>query len=397
MRKLTKDEIIKRLYEKYKNKYDFSDFIYISMKTKSKIKCNKCGKYFEETPLYMLYENGYCPICEMNKKSKYTEEYIISKLYEIYGTEKYDFSESVYNGIDNPFTFKCNVCGSIVTTTPYRLIKRKNGFPKCNEKTYKRKSIDDVIMGLKEAQKDDLYDYSLIVEYKNREEKLPIICHHKDEYGNEHGIFYTTYGRKTKCPKCVGGIKLSLDTYINKSKTIHIDDNGEPLYNYSLIKTIENSHSVVPIICKKHGIFYQEIGEHSRGRGCPICNESKLEKEIRKILIENNIEFTSQCNFKTLPWLKCEQYNRNGLTLDFYLPKYNTAIECQGEQHFRNRKNSTFLTEEMVNKVKERDKIKYKLCTDNNIKLYYFSNLNLEYPHKLYLNAEELINDIINL
>ena len=42
-------------------------------------------------------------------------------------------------------------------------------------------------------------------------------------------------------------------------------------------------------------------------------------------LKENNIEFETQKRFK---WL-------GGKSLDFYLPKYNIAIECQGLQHFR--------------------------------------------------------------
>lgn len=44
-------------------------------------------------------------------------------------------------------------------------------------------------------------------------------------------------------------------------------------YNYDLI-TEENyidTHHKVPIVCKEHGIFYQEPKVHLQGHGCPAC------------------------------------------------------------------------------------------------------------------------------
>ena len=50
--------------------------------------------------------------------------------------------------------------------------------------------------------------------------------------------------------------------------------------------------------------------------------------------------------------------------LDFYLPQYNVAIECQGEQHFRASPHSFFY---------ERDERKNKLCLEHNIPILYLS------------------------
>lgn len=44
-------------------------------------------------------------------------------------------------------------------------------------------------------------------------------------------------------------------------------------------------------------------------------------------LEKNEIEFIYQANSRYFPFLKRQ-------SLDFYIPKYNVAIECQGEQHF---------------------------------------------------------------
>jgi hypothetical protein len=78
------------------------------------------------------------------------------------------------------------------------------------------------------------------------------------------------------------------------------------------------------------------------------------------------------------------------LELDFYLPEYNAAIECQGIQHFVDKH---FF--EPLEKIQERDSRKLKLCKENGIKLLYYSNLGISYPYFVYENKESLLNDII--
>lgn len=58
--------------------------------------------------------------------------------------------------------------------------------------------------------------------------------------------------------------------------------------------------------------------------------------------------------------------------LDIYIPDIALAIEYQGEQHYR--PIALFGGEEGFKKTKERDKIKLKLCRENNIKVVYFSH-----------------------
>ena len=56
----------------------------------------------------------------------------------------------------------------------------------------------------------------------------------------------------------------------------------------------------------------------------------------------------------------------NNKSLDFYLPTYNIAIECQGRQHFIS---DNFFKN--IEEIIERDKRKKKLCNDNNIFILY--------------------------
>ena len=106
---------------------------------------------------------------------------------------------------------------------------------------------------------------------------------------------------------------------------------------------------------------------------------SVLENEIFQLLTRERIDF--KYDVRNLNFL-------NGLTLDFYLPKYNIAVECQGIQHFED---SRMLKCE---KVIERDNIKRKLCEENKIKLLYYSNLKIDYPYEVITDKNKLLNII---
>ena len=58
------------------------------------------------------------------------------------------------------------------------------------------------------------------------------------------------------------------------------------------------STKVVEVICPKHGSFPITPAHLLEGRGCPKCNSSKLEEEVRKFLTENGIEYMEQYNTK---------------------------------------------------------------------------------------------------
>ena len=89
---------------------------------------------------------------------------------------------------------------------------------------------------------------------------------------------------------------------------------------------------------------------------------------------------------------------RKNLYLDFYLPDYNIGIECQGEQHFTPVKFSRTIDENILyENTIERDIIKNKLCSDNNIKiLYYTKDYHFNYNFDLIVSQNELLNKILN-
>ena len=389
------EEIFKTaIYEKYNDAFDLSNINFNGIHTPIRIKCNKCGYEYDILPSTLLYSNSKCSNClKIEKKEKLLNEFK-KRINDIYGEDYFDFTYADYVNDKTPIKLKCNKCGKITELTPQGFYKG-TGCENCNPRSNRVKSLEEVIQDFKNEW-GDRYDYSEIKEYHNSHEKLPIICHEKDEEGNEHGIFYLSYQkhfkRKQGCSKCNGGVKKPLEYYIKKAQQYHKDENGEPLYDYSQIteELLKNNKVKIPIRCKKHGIFWMSMDNHIRGKqGCPFCNMSKLEQEIMNFLNDNNIKFIFQANKSTLEWL-------DKLTLDFYLPDYNAAIECQGEQHFGRTKNtSSIFTDEKINQVKKRDKLKRQLCEDNEIKLLYYSNLKIEYPYHVFEDKNELLTEII--
>ena len=128
------------------------------------------------------------------------------------------------------------------------------------------------------------------------------------------------------CPVCniedlANTKRLSTKEVIKLSSKIH--DNK---YDYSLL-IYKNNKTKIKIICPIHGEFLQSPIIHMIGSGCPKCNTSKGESKIVKYLNDNQIDYLHQKTFD-----ECKYKNK--LRFDFYLPKYNLAIEYDGEQHF---------------------------------------------------------------
>lgn len=190
-------------------------------------------------------------------------------------------------------------------------------------------------------------------------EKLTLLC---NKCGN---IFYTIYdnliNKGNGCPYCAKHIK-SNDNFIQELEALY----GDKL-NLNKIQYV-NARTPVILICPKHGEFTKTPNKLLCGQGCPKCRSSnrKLENIVMNKLKEKGIEFEAQKRFK---WLGKQ-------SLDFYLPKYGVAIECQGEQHFHqvffNGKKDNIEERNLFKSIIERDVKKNKLCNEYNVKVLYF-------------------------
>lgn len=233
----------------------------------------------------------------------------------------------------------------------------------------------------------DKYDYGLS-DYKGSKKKIKIIC-------PIHGEFEQLPNNHLNGAECYlcGVIKTHKCLLSNNEEfkqKANLKHNNQ--YDYSKVEYVNNKKEVC-IICKKHGEFYVRPDNHLKGSGCPICKESTLEKEIVLSLDGNYMEYERQKRFK---WLGKQ-------SLDFYLPYYNIAIECQGIQHFKPIK--YFGGNKHFEYVKKLDNTKYKLCEKQGINILYYANVeNIEIDNyiiynknNLFINKQMLIEAIKNV
>ena len=382
-KRLTNDEFIEKARLVHGDKYDYSKMVYIKSNEKVTIICPIHGE-FQQKPNQHLNGQG-CPSCAPNKK-KTTKE-CIEDFKKVHGN-RYDYSKVNYV---NSYTKVCIICpthGEFQQKPNQHL--NGQGCPKCglNKKLKRFNSHFTKELFIKKCLEihGDKYDYSK-VEYRGARNTVIIICPIHGEF--QQVVSYHLSGNG--CQKCGEFLKLkhfnekyTNDVFILKSLQVHGDK-----YDYSKVEYV-NSKKKVNIICHEHGVFLQRPNDHLMGYGCPRCSESKLEKDVGNFLNDKKIKFERQ---KTFPWLGKQR-------LDFYLPSYNVAIECQGEQHFKpvdfvgrgmEWANNGFL------QTQERDRLKKELCDNNNVKVLYYTNLS-KYDtfltEKIYHNLEDVIKNI---
>lgn len=300
-----------------------------------------------------------------------TTNEFIDKARKVHGN-KYDYSNVEYKTTHEKVIIICPIHGEFEQEPSSHL--SGCGCRKCVGTNKK-----DTKSFIKDAQKvhGKKYDYSK-TEYKNDRTKLLITC-------NKHGYFWQTPNNHLSgkgCPMCKFDKshllqKDTTESFIIKAEKIHGKN-----YDYSKV-VYKNNNTKVTIICPIHGEFEQLPLNHLQGKGCQKCNYSHLEKEMSLLLEKHKIDYEVQ---KTFDWLTY----KGKLRLDFYLPKYNVAIECQGGQHFNEVKHfggkDGFLNRQKL------DKVKLDLCNSHNIKILYYTKTNIN--ENFYFHDESIINKI---
>ena len=309
------------------------------------------------------------------KKKLTTEDFII-KAKQIHG-DKYDYSKTQYI---NAHTKVCIICpehGEFWQTPSNHCTKsNKCGCPKCFGKIF---DINDFVV---KAQKihGQKYNYTNVI-YTNNHTKVCIIC-------PEHGEFWQTPNKHLSgrgCPRChEDGKKYyrlhNVSTFIEKAIKVHGNK-----YDYSMVEYMGNQKKIC-IICPEHGEFWQTPANHLRYKGCRLCRTSHLQIKVRNYLKNNNFLFNEEQTFNFL------RNGKGNLSVDFYLPQYKIAIECQGIQHFKPVNFGGKLSQEEMDKnyelQVERDNRKKQLCNQNGIQILY-----INFDDK---NIEETLNNFFN-
>ena len=310
----------------------------------------------------------------MPKKSN--KEEFITKVKAIHNNE-YDYSLVEYVNNRTKVKIICKIHG-IFEQNPNNHLNGQH-CPNCGFSIRDNKLKDNIESFVNKANlvHDQKYDYSQIV-YIDSRTKIRIIC-------KNHGIFEQTpsaHLQKAGCNRCViekhtKDVKLTKPQIVSRFIKINKDR-----YDYSLVNYV-NATKKIKIICKKHGIFEQIPHNHLNGQHCPKCFCSKGVNEICRILESVNIHYETEQKIEG-----CVSDKSNHLRFDIHLPKFNTYIEFDGEQHFK--PVEIWGGEKAFQSRINRDNIKNEFCLNNNIKL-----IRISYLDNIKKEMDKIISSLI--
>lgn len=237
------------------------------------------------------------------------------------------------------------------------------GCEKCTEENNKKKSRDraNTTEYVKSTAKEKYNIEIVSEEYINNATKLDFICNnHKDD-----GIQSMTWRNiisaiNHPCRFCSRemtreAIMKTNDMFLDEVKKIH----GE---KYKVVTKYQGSKNKVRVLCSKCDNVFEIRADHFiNGHGCGLCTKSKGEEKIKVILDSNDVEYIREYKFKD-----CIGISKQ-LPFDFYIPKYNLAIEYQGIQHFE--PVEMFGGQEVFERQIINDTRKVNYCNKNNINL----------------------------
>lgn len=256
----------------------------------------------------------------------------------------YDYSKVEYTNSINKVIIVCRVHGEFEQAPASHL--RGRGCPKCSNN--QRLSVDDCINRFKNIH-GELYDYSKVI-YKNKNNKVIIICRVHGEFKQTPAVHWSGHN----CPKCAGRFKMSGEYLLDRAIIIHDDK-----YLYNNIPSEPSVGDKISIICHKHGEFKQNIRNHLRGQGCPLC--PTIISAPHKVVEDIIKDFVYVNNIKTiLP---------NNLEIDIYIPEFKIGIEINGAWYHGIR---TLHSDKRKQTIKKKHAEKAKLAQEVGIKLFQF-------------------------
>jgi hypothetical protein len=212
-RKKTTDEFINESKKIHKDKYIYSMVEYVNNFSNVTIICPNHGEFLV-TPNSHLSKKSGCPTCA--GKNKTTDTFIHeSRL--IHG-DKYDYSKTIYNGIDNDVIIICPNHGEFLQRAYTH--KTGGGCSECRNINFSEKYRDTIDNFIKKSKliHGDKYSYQDVV-YFNQRVSVNIHCY-------KHGIFQQipySHLQGRGCPICresKGERKIRLWLNENKIKFV---------------------------------------------------------------------------------------------------------------------------------------------------------------------------------
>lgn len=339
---------------------------YITCNDKIKHRCNKHNIVWDVKPDNILRGYG-CSEClkeKITSKNTKTHEQYVEELkrvkpeIEVIGT---------YINTNTPIMHQHKLCGYTWSVKPTNVLTATYDCPKCTNHIQRTHETF-----VKEVQNISP-NIEVLGKYTNTITPILYRC-------KIHNYEWTT------TPSSIlagGGCKICANERtrqaLTKSHEQYVNELKEKNFNIQVIDVYSGSNVSIKHRCLRCGLEWDARPANILiGTDCPHCNCSRGEKSIEKWLVTHNINYTPQKKFKD-----CK--NIRPLPFDFYLPKYNKAIEYDGKQHFVPIEHYGGV-EAYKQRIKN-DEIKNKYCKDKGIDL-------LRIPYTV-TNIEEELNNFL--
>jgi len=232
------------------------------------------------------------------------------------------------------------------------------------------------------------YDYSQST-YLTAKIKVKIIC-------PKHGIFLQSPDNHLKgkgCPKCSGKNWTKEDFLIEAKKT-----HGDKYIYKSVV--YKNKKTPVKIVCKKHGVFFQNPYVHLKGSGCPKCVgknytfqelvEMAKEKHGNKYIYKSIETKKSNNKSRTFFHIYCPIHNHSWhVTTDAHIYKNSGCKYCGNEESSIKQRSNFSDIKERIEKIFPT----YTVIENNN---YKNQHSKITYKCNIHGLQRGIVNNLLN-
>ena len=348
--KPTTEEFIENARLVHGDKFDYSKSIYVKGNTKIIIICKEHGD-FKQTPSNHIGLKQGCPKCSGHYKL--TTEDFIENARLVHG-DRYDYSKVDYKKCNIKVTIICKEHGDF-KQMPYSHLDGHR-CPCCAviiRSNKARKTLEEFIENARSVH-GDRYDYSK-VDYIDTSTKVIINC-------KIHGDFKQTpnnhFIQKQGCPNCgvitaSNKTRKSTEEFIEKARSVHGDR-----YDYSEVDYISR-HTKITIICKIHGKFEQDAGNHLQCANCYECgvvtNSEKRKRTLQEFIEKSRLVHGDKYDYSETIYVNgttkikiiCKIHGEFVKTPDSHIIQGGGCIECS---RINSAKKRTLTNDEFIEK-----------------------------------------------
>lgn len=298
-----------------------------------------------------------------NKEHYIDKGYIFTKYKDEFLVKAEDLSKSATAMVK----IVCDYCGEEYDMAwfHYREIQDKNQKCACYNCRHKKRYENDLTIrqlklyekALKVCDKKRYVLVSKMEDIKNNTSYITYICPIHGEQRMRISNLISGKG----CPECSIETKGELYRLSPDEVEQRVADLGGKLLNkQDYVNRVERNLIIECAYCGNPFTTSLVLFAQHGGQMCPNCKDTESigERKIRVYLESNNIIFEQEKWFSDCRDIK-------PLPFDFYLPDYNTIIEFDGEQHYR----QGHFAHSHLSYTQAHDEIKNEYCKNNNIKL----------------------------